>query len=117
MKLIKPKFWLKKNFISYSLYSFSIVTYLINLYKKLILKKKFSIKTICIGNIYVGGTGKTLLTVEIHNILSKKFKTVFIKKNYKNQKDEINLLRKRGKIIAIKNREIALSIAEKKNLK
>ena len=30
MKLIKPKFWETKNFISYTLYPLSIVTYLFN---------------------------------------------------------------------------------------
>ena len=33
-------------------------------------------------------------------LLRKKFKTVFIKKNYENQLDEINLLNNKGKIIS-----------------
>ena len=112
--MIRPKFWLNKNFITYFFYPLTIITYFINLYKKFLFKKKFSIKTICVGNLYVGGTGKTSLVVEIHKILKKKIKTVFIKKNYKNQKDEINLLKKRGKIISTNSREEALSIAEKR---
>ena len=47
-------------------------------------------------------------------MLKKKYKTVFIKKNYENQSDEINLLKKRGKIISSSNREEALSTASKK---
>ena len=42
------------------------------------------------------------------NYLEKKFKTVFIKKNYENQLDEINLLNNKGKIISSTNRENAL---------
>ena len=100
MKLIKPKFWDTKNFISFILYPLSAITYLINITKKLSNKEKFEIKTICIGNIFVGGTGKTSLAIEINQLLRKKFKTVFIKKNYENQLDEINLLSNTGKIIS-----------------
>jgi tetraacyldisaccharide 4'-kinase len=104
MKLIKPKFWLERNLLSYILYPFSIITYLINLLKKNYIKKKFKIKIICIGNIFVGGTGKTSLSIELSEILKKKYKVVFIKKNYKNQKDEINLLKKKGSVISNINR-------------
>ena len=114
MNFIKPKFWQKKNLISFSLYPFSIITFLFNLIKKLQTKKIFKIKTICIGNIFLGGTGKTSLTIEIKKILEKKFKTVFIKKNYFNQKDEINLLKNVGKIISTDDRLKSLNIAEKK---
>ena len=47
-------------------------------------------------------------------MLRKRFKTVFIKKNYKNQLDEINLLNNKGKIISSDNRENALLSAVKK---
>jgi tetraacyldisaccharide 4'-kinase len=115
MKLIKPNFWQTKNFISFILYPLSLVTYLINISKILFIKKKFAIKTICIGNIFIGGTGKTSLAIEINELLNKKFKTIFIKKKYKNQLDEINLLRNKGKIISSDNRENALLTATKKN--
>jgi len=114
MKLIKPKFWEKKNFTSFILYPLSLVTYLINLTKKFSKKKDFKVKTICIGNIFIGGTGKTSLAIEINELLRKKFKTVFIKKNYENQSDEINLLNNKGKIISSINREDALLAASQK---
>ena len=114
MKLIKPKFWKTKNFISLILYPLSAVTFLINSIKKFSIKKTFEIKTICIGNIFIGGTGKTSLAIEINELLKNKFKTVFIKKNYKNQIDEINLLNNKGKIISSSNREDALLAASKK---
>ena len=114
MKLIKPKFWDTKNFLSFILYPLSAITYLINIIKKLSNKKKFKIKTICIGNIFVGGTGKTSLAIEINQLLKKKFKTVFIKKNYENQLDEITLLSNSGKIISATSRESALLSAVNK---
>ena len=114
MRLIKPKFWQTKNFISFILYPLSLITYLINVIKKFSIKKNFGIKTICIGNVFVGGTGKTSLAIEIDELLNKKFKTIFIKKKYKNQLDEINLLRNKGKIISSDNRENALLTASKK---
>ena len=114
MKLIKPKFWSEKNIISYLLYPFSIITHLANLLKKISPKKKFDIKTICVGNIYAGGTGKTSLTIKINEILNKKFKTVFIKKNYGDHQDEINLLKKKGEVISLKNRILSLALATQK---
>ena len=116
MNLKKPKFWLKKNLISYIIFPLSIITYANNFIKKFVNKKKFKIRTICIGNIYVGGTGKTSLSIEINQILKKKFKTVFIKKDYSNQIDEINLLKKNGKVIFKKERIESLEFAQKKKI-
>ena len=113
MNFKKPNFWQQKNLISIFLYPFSLITYLINLIKKLQVKNNFKIKTICIGNIFVGGTGKTSLSIEINKILQKKFRTVFIKKYYYNQIDEINLLKNNGAIISNNNRLDSLKIAEK----
>ena len=117
MRLIKPKFWETKNFLSFIFFPFSIFTYLVNITKKFSIKKNFEIKTICVGNIFLGGTGKTSLAIEINELLKKKFKTVFIKKNYENQSDEINLLSNKGKIISSDDRESALLSAEKKKYK
>ena len=111
MRLIKPKFWETKNFISFLLYPLSAITYLINITKKFSNKRNFEIKTICIGNIFLGGTGKTSLAIEINQLLKKKFKTVFIKKKYENQSDEINLLNNKGNIISSTSRKNALLTA------
>ncbi len=115
MKFNKPKFWQKKNFIAFLLYPLSLITYLVNYCKKLSSKNKFNLKTICIGNLYVGGTGKTSLSIFINELLKKKHKTIFIKKNYNDQLDEINLLRKKGDVISNNNRLKSLLNAEKKN--
>ena len=114
MNLKKPDFWDKKNPLSFILLPLTIITHLINFFKKLSKKKKFKIKTICIGNVFIGGTGKTSLSILINQILKKKFKTVFIKKNYISQKDEINLLKKNGHVITTNSRINSLELAEKK---
>ena len=80
MKLIKPRFWYKKNYISFFLFPFTIFTHLINFSKNFSSKKQFDLKLICIGNIYIGGTGKTSLAIQINELLKKNYKTIFIKK-------------------------------------
>ena len=76
MKLNKPKFWdyKKPNITSYILWPISVIIQIIHFLKSIIQhKKKYSsIKTICIGNIYLGGTGKTSLSLKIQKILEEK---------------------------------------------
>jgi tetraacyldisaccharide 4'-kinase len=90
---------------------------IINELKELSSKRKFLIKTICVGNIYLGGTGKTSLAIKIQSLLKKKIKAVFIKKNYIDQLDEINLLKTKGELISKNSREEALYLASKKKFK
>tara|TARA_B100000989_G_scaffold139420_1_gene103714 strand:+ start:925 stop:1857 length:933 start_codon:yes stop_codon:yes gene_type:complete len=106
MKFKKPNFWdlEKPNFIALVLLPFS---YLIILYNFLTRKKNKinNIKTICIGNIYLGGTGKTPLCIEMIKVLnSLNYKTCFIKKDYSDQLDEQKLLASKGKIFCEKKR-------------
>ena len=114
MKIKKPLFWNNKNFISLLLIPFSIITFLVNFFKIFLLKKNYTIKTICVGNIYVGGTGKTSLSIEINKILKKKFKTVFIKKKYLINLMKKNYLNSHGDLISDFDRNISLFKAEKK---
>ena len=111
MKFVKPLFWKSKNIISILLYPISLLVLMVNELRELSPKKYFLIKTICVGNIYLGGTGKTSLVIEIQNLVKKKFKTVFIKKNYPNQLDEINLLKTKGDVIYKDTREESLNLA------
>ena len=114
MKLKKPKFWdyKKPSFFSYLLLPFSIV---IGLIAKINSKPKYpnsKIKTICVGNIYIGGTGKTSLTIKIKEILDKNnIKACFIKKFYPNQTDEQKLLSKNGALFSNLKRITALDKA------
>ena len=114
MKFVKPLFWKSKNIISIILYPLSLIVLMVNELKGLNSKKKFSIKTICVGNTYLGGTGKTSLVIEIQRLFKKRIKTVFIKKNYTDQLDEINLLKTKGEMISKDSREEALYLASKK---
>jgi len=114
MKLKKPKFWdyKKPSFFSYLLLPFSIT---IGLIAKINSKPKYpnsKIKTICVGNIYIGGTGKTSLTIKIKEILDKNnIKACFIKKFYPNQTDEQKLLSKNGTLFSNLKRITALDAA------
>ena len=114
MKLKKPKFWdyKKPSFFSYLLLPFSII---IGLVIKIKSKPKFSnskIKTICVGNIYIGGTGKTSLAIKIKKILDKNnIKACFIKKFYPDQADEQKLLSKNGTLFSDLKRITALDEA------
>ena len=74
MNLKKPKFWdyNKPNLTAYLLFPIALI---ISVLKSLVNKsnkKKYKIKTICIGNIYLGGTGKTSLCIKLNKILKKK---------------------------------------------
>ena len=118
MNLKKPKFWdyKKPNLYSYLLIPIAKFLQLIINLKKKTNPKKFKIKTICIGNIYLGGTGKTSLAIKINKILNKKnIKSCFIKKKYSNQNDEQKLLSNYGKLFVALNRADAIKQAEKEN--
>ena len=114
MKLKKPKFWdyQKSSVYAYLLLPFSII---FNLASKLRSKPKIKnsqIKTICVGNIYVGGTGKTSLAIKIKEILEKEnIKACFIKKFYSDQIDEQKLLSNNGKLFTSVKRILALDEA------
>lgn len=117
MNFKKPKFWDYKEpgLISLLLLPFS---YLVQIYNFLLIKKNKidGIKTICIGNIYLGGTGKTPLSIETIKILnSLNYKTCFIKKDYSDQVDEQRLLESKGKLFCKKNRIDATNSAIKEN--
>ena len=117
MNFRKPKFWDYKEpgLISLLLLPFS---YLVQIYNFFLTKKNKidGIKTICIGNIYLGGTGKTPLSIEIIKILNNlNYKTCFIKKDYSDQVDEQRLLESKGKLFCKKNRIDATNSAIKEN--
>ena len=111
MKLKKPSFWdlAKPNFLSYLLIPFSLPIILRNFLFKFRKKKSSDIKTICVGNIYLGGTGKTPLTIKISQILKQEgIKVATIKKNYSNQKDEQLLLKQKTSLIITDSRKDAI---------
>ena len=118
MNLKKPKFWDYKhrNLLAYLLYPVSILIKIISQFKFHPKNEVLKIKTICVGNIYVGGTGKTSLCIKINKILNQKnIKSCFVKKYYKNQIDEQEILKKNGTLFLTKKRLDAVKLAEKEN--
>ncbi len=117
MSLIKPKFWSsKKGIIPYFLLPLSFIVLIYNFFKKkFTLTKKFKIPIICVGNIYVGGTGKTPTSILIAQELYKRRKNpVILKKFYENQFDEQNLIRANyDNFICESNRTKGIKKAEK----
>jgi tetraacyldisaccharide 4'-kinase len=74
LKLNYPKFWqLKNSLLSFALLPFSAIFYLLTKLRSFSKKTvKFSIPITCIGNINVGGTGKTQMALHIAKILKSK---------------------------------------------
>ena len=109
MILKKPKFWdfKKPNFLAYLLYPFTIFVEIHNIISTIIPKKKFTeIKTICVGNLYIGGTGKTPTSLFLYNLLKKNnINPVTAKKFYKNQIDEQKFLKDNSNFISLSDRE------------
>ena len=68
------------------------------------------------GNIYLGGTGKTPLTIKIFKILETLNKRVAtVKKNYSSQKDEQLLLKQKTSLIIVNSRKNAFEEGLKHN--
>ena len=80
----KPKFFYKKGLLSKLLlplsWLYTTCFFLSNFnFKK---GKKVCKKTICVGNLVVGGSGKTPICIELGKILSEKYNLCFITKGY-----------------------------------
>ena len=119
MKLKKPKFWddSKSSILAILFFPISLLFLLFSFINKLKISKKFPIPIICVGNIYVGGTGKTPLVLEIFKITKSLGKNPgFIKKYYNYLDDEITLLKKIGTTFVSKSRKEAIeTLMENKN--
>ena len=95
MKLFKPKFWKSnKNFFTVLLIPLSLITWIYIILKKTFIQKvKFNIPVICVGNIFIGGTGKTPLSIHIARKLSENGKNpAIVRKYYKSHKDEHKMI-------------------------
>ena len=120
MMIKKPKFWdfKKPNFLAYLLAPLSKVLALFNILKKGENLKFSNIKVICVGNIYIGGTGKTPLSIKICKLLNKKkLSSTVVKKFYEDQKDEQLLISSKTNLITKNNRKKCIESAINKNFK
>lgn len=115
MKFNKPKFWDNKkiNFLSIILLPLTIILIINNFVLNIISKEKSKkIISICVGNIYIGGTGKTPLTIKLYDILKNlNYKVSTAKKFYKDHLDEQIILKNKTKLIISATRHNALKIA------
>ena len=112
MFIKKPRFWDSEKISIYSiiLYPISIIYFfLLTIIKKFKKNQNFEIPIVCVGNIYLGGTGKTPLVYEIYNILNSIGKNpAIIKKYYNYLEDEISLLKSKSIVFSEKNRSLAI---------
>ena len=108
MSFFKPKFW-DKNQISFFpvlLFPISLLIKVLSFFKRSFTKThQCSIPIICVGNIYLGGTGKTPLCIEIFSILKNlNMNPVFIRKKYDSFQDEADLQKQVGPVYQNKKR-------------
>ena len=119
MNFFKPKFWDKNQISIFSVFLFpiSLLVKFVNLLKRHLVKtKQTPIPTICVGNIYLGGTGKTPLCIEIFSILKNlKMNPAFIRKKYTSFQDEVKLQKQTGVLYQNKKRIKAIEEAAQNN--
>ena len=115
MNFFKPKFWDKNqiSFFSILLFPITLLIKVLSSFKHFLTKTyQCSIPIICVGNIYLGGTGKTPLCIEIFSILKNlNMNPVFIRKKYKSFQDEVDLQKQIGPIYQNKRRIEAIKRA------
>ena len=118
MNFKKPKFWDYPGLSVWSiiLYPLSLLfLFASTILRILKVEKKFPIPIICIGNIYIGGTGKTPLAKEIFQITKSLGKNpAFVKKYYSYLDDEIDMLQKTGKTFFLNKRKDSIEALIKK---
>ena len=118
MKLKKPKFWDNSKLSIWSIlfFPFSLIYFFLSYIKQLKRSKKFLVPVVCVGNIYLGGTGKTPLAKEIFKITKSLGKNpAFVKKYYDYLQDEIEMLNEVGKTFAAKERAEGIELLIKNN--
>jgi len=120
MNFFKPNFWDKNQvtFFSILLFPISLIIKLLFIFKRSITKTyQCSIPTICVGNIYLGGTGKTPLCIEIFSILKNlNMNPAFIRKQYDLFQDETDLQKNIGPVYQDKKRIEAVQEATQNNI-
>jgi len=108
-----PKFWYTKKdtFISNSLYPLSLLFRLGTKIRNLISKEKIAnIPIICIGNIVVGGAGKTPVALKIGSMLKKGgYNPHFVSKGYGGLEKNNTLIKKWHSLKSVGDESLLLS--------
>ncbi len=115
-----PYFWKSKiHPFTLLLLPFSLIYFLLIKFNKFtsIFNSKLKIKIICVGNLYLGGTGKTPLVKIIYDELKKKERCCILKKLREKHYDEIKLLNIGEDLFTPKKRIDGLKDAELKGYK
>lgn len=131
IKLSYPKFWSKKNIISSLLIVFSWLYQSLGYLRKLFVKPiKLPYFVICVGNISVGGTGKTQVVLWLaKHLREKNYRFLIVTKGYNSNLrgaklveqsdlaidvgDESKLLAEYSQVLAAKSIKHALPIMNK----
>ena len=120
MNFLKPKFWNSNKFsiTPYLLIPLTFFWQLIFFLKRIFTKEnKVQTFVICVGNIYIGGTGKTPLSLKLFSLLKKNNKNcAFIRKKYTKYQDEIEFLKLKGPTYERSRRVDAINDAIKDKL-
>jgi len=135
IKLTYPKFWSKKNWLSFVMIPFSYIYIFLGFIRtKTTQKISLPQKVICIGNITLGGAGKTQIVAWLAQLLKqKKISFIIITKAYnsdlnsvklvesidsaKELGDESVMLREYGSVIAAKKIKYAVPLIKQMNPK
>ena len=97
---------------------FSLIFCLIVLIKKKTKSNSIRVPVICVGNIYLGGTGKTPLSIFALEFSKLGKKTSIVRKYYKSHSDEFNMIKNNfDNLIVNKTRLSGLKEAEKNGSK
>ncbi len=110
MKINKPKFWDKKiGLTSILLLPISFLyLFLFFLKKKFTKQKAFKLPVVCVGNIYIGGTGKTPTSLLLAKEFDKLGKNpVILRKYYTNHVDEYDLIKNSFKNLIVSSTRVA----------
>ena len=131
IKLVYPEFWSKSGVLSYLLMPFSWIYIFLGSFRKFFVKPvRLANMVICVGNISVGGTGKTQIVSWLaRQLTGKKINFLIVTKGYGSSLrgakyiektdlasevgDESILLKGYGPVLAAKNIKAALPVLEK----